>query len=291
MVSIKIAPPVAVRPRAGRAVFAGSLLAGTLVLLAFCAPAARAQLPPGASELLTNGNFEAGGSFQAGSVPGWTLTNQAGSAGDFFLDTPGTTTPLFGADTAANAAGGSFYAVTDTGGPWGGAHAIEQTFTAPLISGGAAARVTLSFQMFVNDPNKQGPRVPTNDTSLDYNVAGAKQFARVDLLRAGSPALATDATNVLRNFYLSVDPRGVNDTASPYLNYSFDISDLVGGGGTFDLRFAEVDNRAPINLGVDNVSIAFAAVPEPGTLALLVLGSGPAVLLPAAARRHGRRRA
>lgn len=67
---------------------------GTITLAAFsaslplfcCAPAARAQLP--GTQLLTNGNFEAGGGFAAGTVPGWTLTGQTGSAGNFFWTRP-----------------------------------------------------------------------------------------------------------------------------------------------------------------------------------------------------------
>lgn len=65
----------------------------------------------------------------------------------------------------------------------------------------------------------------------------------------------------------------------------------MAGGGWFDLRFAEVDNRGPINLGVDNVSVVFAVaavteVPEPGTLALLLAG---VVVLPVGRRRRRRR--
>ena len=57
-----------------------------------------------------------------------------------------------------------------------------------------------------------------------------------------------------------------------YTNYSFNIAPVVGGGGTFQLRFAEVDNQGNFNQGVDNVSI-LTTVPEPSTLALLGIGA------------------
>ena len=63
-------------------------------------------------ELVTNGDFE------TGSFTGWTVTDQAGGSGNWFIDTPGSSTPMNGLPTAANPAGGSFYAVTDQGGPW-----------------------------------------------------------------------------------------------------------------------------------------------------------------------------
>ncbi len=72
----------------------------------------------------------------------------------------------------------------------------------------------------------------------------------------------------MANYFLGVDggpdPHG-------FTSYLFDITALVGGGGTFRLRFAEVDNQSFFNHGVDNVSIK-ATVPEPATL--LLLGTG-----------------
>ncbi|HXG25088.1 MAG TPA: PEP-CTERM sorting domain-containing protein [Chthonomonadales bacterium] len=70
-----------------------------------------------------------------------------------------------------------------------------------------------------------------------------------------------------------MDPHATNP--NPYTSYLFDITGLVGGGGTFKLRFAEVDNQFFFNQGVDNVSIfVHGVVPEPGSLALLGAGIG-----------------
>ncbi len=211
--------------------------------------------PAGATELLVNGGFE------TGTFAGWTVTDQAGGSGTFFIGTPGTSTPNSGFATAANPTGGSFYAVSDQSGP--GAHTLIQSFT--VLPG---STVMLSFQMFVNDSSGAGPI--ENSAGLDYTAAPNQQ-ARVDILAGSAGAFDTGA-GVLDNLYLGVD---TGAQPNPYTNYSFDITPFVGGGGTFQIRFAEVDNQGFFNQGVDNVSInanAVHAVPEPSGLGLFGLG-------------------
>jgi hypothetical protein len=202
------------------------------------------------SPLLTNGGFE------TGTLAGWTVVNQAGSfPGSSFFAVSGTTAPQSSLTTVGPASG-TFYAISDGSGP--GAHALLQTFTVPA----AASFVTLSFSLFVNSYG--GSFI--NPIGLDF-TDGASQHARVDILSAGASALGTGA-GVLQNFYLGVDA-GANPHA--YTNRSFDITSLVGAGGTFQLRFAEVDNQLFLNMGVDNVNIDYTAatgVPEPGSLVL-----------------------
>lgn len=209
--------------------------------------------------LLTNGNFE------TGNFAGWTVTDLADSSGSWFIDTPGTTTPSTGFVTAANAVGGSFYAVTDQNGP--GTHALTQSFTvAPSTSS-----VIFSFQMFSNDQSGSAPII--HAAGLTW-TAGPNQHVRVDLLSGAATAFDTGA-GVLANFFLG-DDAGANP--NPYTSYSFDISALVAGGGTFQVRFAEVDNQGYYHLGVDNVAVTARVtepvqpVSEPATLALLGLG-------------------
>ena len=152
--------------------------------------------------------------------------------------------------------------MSDQTGP--GTHALIQSFVVP----GVAASVILSFDMFVNDFDF-GPVV--DPSGLDFTSGGtfaANQHARVDILSAIATPFDTGA-GVLGNFYLGVD---LGFIPNPYVPYLFDITGLVGAGGTFQLRFAEVDNSGFLNQGVDNVSVFFTLIPEPSTAALTALG-------------------
>jgi hypothetical protein len=218
-------------------------LAGILLLATTCSILQ-------ASELITNGGFE------TGNLSGWTVTSQTGTfSGSGFFVTGSTSAPVSG-DLTVGPAIGTRYAVSDELGP--ATEILSQSFTAP----GPAASVILSFSLFVNS---YGGTV-VNPIGLDY-TDGANQYARVDLLQSGS-SLFTTGAGVLRNFYSGTDPAASNPNA--YTSYSFDITSLVGTGGAFVLRFAEVDNIDVLNMGIDNVSVSFtpAGVPEPSALIL-----------------------
>jgi hypothetical protein len=219
--------------------------------------------------LLTNGGFE------TGTLSSWTVANETGSfPGSNFFAIAGTTTPQSGSTTVGPASG-SFYAVSDSNGA--GAHALIQTFTVP----GPASAVILSFDLFANSY----ATAVVNPIGLDF-ADGANQHARVDILRAGASPLDTGA-GVLQNFFLGAD---AGSNPHTYTSRTFDITTLVGGGGTFQLRFAEVDNLFFFNLGVDNVSVNFTAAtgaPEPGGVVLTAVGiCGLSLLLRRAALLH-----
>jgi hypothetical protein len=221
----------------------------TILLCGFCSAAQ-------ATPLLVNGGFE------TGTFAGWTEVDAAASfpGSDFFV-LPVTALPQSGGSTVGPASG-LFYAVSDSAGS--GAHALIQSFTVA----GPATSVVLSFDLFVNS---YGGNV-VNPIGLDF-TDGPNQHARVDILAAGASAFDTGA-GVLQNFYLGTDA-GANPHA--YTHLTFDITALVGGGGTFQLRFAEVDNQLFLNMGVDNASIeatGVAAVPEPSSIVLSTLGLG-----------------
>jgi hypothetical protein len=210
----------------------------------------------GTTQLITNGGFE------TGDFTGWSTFDQAGGSGSFFV-LSGTTEPLSGMPTVGPASG-TFYASSDQTGP--GAHALIQSFTVPTL----ATSVILSFDMFAN--NWAG--VTACPGPLDYTIV-PNECGRVDLLTGSAGAFDTGADD-LKNFYMGSDT-GTNP--NPYTHYSFDITSLVSGGGTFQIRFAEADNQLFYNLGVDDVSIVatMASTPEPSTVFLL--GAGMAFLV------------
>jgi hypothetical protein len=221
-----------------------------IVVIAFAAPVAFG------AELLVNGNFE------TGTFAGWTVANLAGSTpgSNWFIDAPGSTTPFSGSTTSAlgGSPHGNFYAVTDQDGP--GTHALLQSFT---VTPGST--VTLTFDMFAND---QSGLTTISPQGLDHQAI-PNQHARVDILTGTAGAFDTGAA-VLNNLYIGSD--GVENPHN-FTSYLFDITSFVGGGGTFQIRFGEVDNQLFFQQGVDNVSISTpTAVPEPTSLALLGIG-------------------
>jgi hypothetical protein len=213
------------------------------------------------SELLQNGNFETGG------TAGWTIHDRGAGS---FLITPVGGIPSRSANvdgpyqTAPNPAGGSSFIVSDTDGA--GAHLLYQPFVIP--AGGGS--VQLHFQMFEN--NYGGIQVVAPE-GLDQLSAGANQHSRIDIMSAASMALDPFDTGagVLQNLHFGA-PGTTKGQPNSYSDYHFDISDVTATPGVYFLRFGEVDNQLVFNMGIDNVSIDFSAVPEPGSSVLLVLG-------------------
>jgi hypothetical protein len=221
-------------------------------------------------DLIINGGFEDAG----GSLNGWTVLDQGGSSGSFFLQTGGSS-PLNGFPVPPPP-GGSFAAMTDAIGP--GSHLLYQDIAVPV---GGVMSATLSFDIFINNQNGD---FFTPD-SLDFNVFPNQQ-ARADVITTAADPFSVAGGDVLANVYQTM----VGDPAtSGYATVTTDLTALLNAhaGETVRVRFAEVDNQNAFNLGVDNVSLRVTAVPEPA--ALLLLGSGAVGLL--AYRRHRARRA
>jgi hypothetical protein len=227
-----------------------------------------------AAELVTNGGFEADGG-ETWDPTGWQAFAD-GLVGSI-VATDANVSPISGYATAG-ADQGAHYALIDAALP--SASALVQRFVAPTLT-----QATLSFSLFGND---QGDGVPYVDTTgLDASTGGAdrpNQHMRVDILSAGASAFDTGA-GVLRSFYVGgPNGRGYGDSPNAWNHFSFDVTDLLAAGGTFQLRFANVANQAAFQTGVDAVSLSVTAVPEPGTWALTFAGLG---LLGLAARRRG----
>jgi hypothetical protein len=215
------------------------------------------------SQLILNGGFE------SGTLANWTVTDETPTYGgaSFFVSNS-RLSPLSDLMTAG-AENGTYYALADTGGN-SAAVVLSQTFVVPS----GAASVILSYGLFVNS-GYNGPSTPASvppaSTAIDYNHIPS-QYGIVSLLTAGTNLFSTGAGD-LDNFYEGVDP-GNNPNA--YTNYSYNITPLVSGGGTFTIRFAEVANQDFLTMGLDNVSVVLTtvAVPEPAAFASALMGLG-----------------
>lgn len=231
--------------------FNGATLILTLVASLLAAPAGAM------ADLITNGGFEDGG----GSLTGWTVANQPGGGGDWFVQT-GTASPLNGVIVPAPPEG-SHTAMTDTNSP--GSHVLYQDFFVPT---GVTVAV-LSFQRFINS-GPFGSGAFASPDSLDFNVVPNQQ-ARVDLMLASADPFSVASGDILTNVFQTQpgDPQ-----ISGYTLQSADLSTLLSslGGQTLRLRFSEVDNQGVFLFGVDGVSLRVSVVPEPGTLAMLCIG-------------------
>ena len=199
--------------------------------------------PATAVQLITNGGFESG-------LTGWTVSDQPGSGGTWIATSSFAPSGI----STVGPLNGSMYALTVQTGP--GAQVLFQDFTVDPDS-----KVTLSFGLFADN---FADVTSINPAGLDYN-ATPNQHVRVDILSSGSSAFDT-GSGVLQNFYLGTD---AGATPHPYTVYTFDISGLVGQGGTFTLRIGEVDNQSYLLAGVDDVSIAARPAFEPGAALLL----------------------
>jgi hypothetical protein len=146
----------------------------------------------------------------------------------------------------------------------GGSHALYQDFTA------SAGPATLSFSLYVGN-RADAFYLPGH---LDWATADLNQQARVDIVSTGANIFSVAAGDVLLSLFAT---QAGDALESGYTTYSFDLTSFLGAhaGETLRLRFAEADNVAPFQFGVDNVRFdAATPVPEPETLLLMLAGLG-----------------
>lgn len=214
-----------------------------------------------AEEVIVNGGFE------SGDLSGWEANEKGGSI--IFVES-GTISPATAYDTAGPATG-SFYALAD--GPLGATSLIQKFTIAPV------ADAILKFDMFINS----GAFGQVHAAGLDQETGGSfepNQHVRVDLLSGAADAFDTGA-GVLASFYTGqFSP--VNLT-NPYTHNEIDVTDILASGGTYQLRFGQVNNQDYLLQGIDNVSLNVTPVPEADTYAMLLAGLG---LVGYAARRR-----
>jgi hypothetical protein len=194
-------------------------------------------------------NSVANPGFEPGDFTGWTVFNQAGSNGDFFIQMG--TAPNINVGTVVPAPpGGVFAAMTDSGGP--GSHILFQDLVVPVNG-------MLSFDLFIGNRNAGGFVTPA---SLDFNVVN--QQARVDLMDPAAAIQDVGAGVILNLFQTNVGDPNV----SGYNTFVRDVSGLAGQN--VRLRFAEVDSIDFFQFGVDSVILVDPAFPGD----LIFQGSG-----------------
>jgi hypothetical protein len=208
--------------------------------------------------IITNGGFE------TGNFTGWTVVNQAGSSGDWFVYS-GTAAPFSGATIAAPPQG-NFAATTDQIGP--GSHILYQD-----VALAPSGTHTLTFILYYL--NQAGAFF--TPPSLDYTVVPNQQY-RVDVMDPSAPVDSVAPGDVLVNLFQTNvgDPVSLVPTAM-----TFDLTPFAGQ--TIRLRFAEVDNQSFFEASVDAVAITGGStVPVPtlgpvglaaAVLALLAIGT------------------
>jgi hypothetical protein len=189
---------------------------------------------PGVSTAATIVN----GGFETGNFTGWTVVNQSGGSGDWFVY-GGTSSPLNDFAIAAPPEG-TFAATTDQFG--GGSHVLYQD-----VALEPNFNHTLSFDVYYN--NQAFPTVFATPPSLDFNVIPNQQY-RVDVLRPTAPVTSVAPGDVLATVFQTNfgDPVTLGPTP-----VSFDLSGFAGT--TVRIRFAEVDNQFFFAASVDRVAV------------------------------------
>lgn len=239
---------------------------------AVAAGLALATLSGGAAafELVQNGGFESNGGAGTSTFANWTVVDQAGGSGSYFVQT-GTTAPPLNPITVPVPPQGTFAAMSSQSGP--GSHILYQDIAIP-----AGTSVQFSALVYVNN---QAAAFAT-PASLDYTVSPNQQ-ARIDIMDPAAPVDSVTA-GVLRNVYQTAVG---NPLVSGYTVVAADLSQFAGS--TVRVRIAEVDNQSFFQFGVDAVSVsASAPVPTLGEWALVALTLMLAAAGVAALRRRGR---
>lgn len=220
---------------------------GTRRLVAVVA-SALALASPAHAATVVNGGFE------TGNFAGWTVVNQAGGTGNWFVY-GGITSPL-SAFTIPAPPQGNYGAVTDQFGP--GTHVLYQDVA---LEGGMTH--SLSFILYYDNRNGTFHTPST----LGYTAIPNQQY-RVDILKPSASPFSVAPADVL----LPVFRTNVGDPASlAPTSMGADLTPF--GGSTVRIRFAEVDNQFFFQAGVDAVGIQSADIDCPAGLVPTIVGT------------------
>jgi hypothetical protein len=202
--------------------------AGSLrtMLAAAIAVSALVVFVPSAGASINNGGFE------TGNFQGWSITNLG--EGDWYVYS-GTTAPLGGPIFAPPK--GTFAATTAAPDP--GTHVLYRQ-----LDLGSSQDMLLSFFLYYANFGLDF----CNASDLNY-LALCNQQYRADILKFGADPLSVAPSDIVKPLFRTLpgDPASMAPTK---LKFS-----LEGIHGKVILRFAEVDNQAPLNASVDKVQL------------------------------------
>lgn len=207
-----------------------------------------AALPLFAAEpnLVVNGGFEQNGGAGTKQLTGWTIVEQAGGSGSWYVQTgdfPMPASERCSSESVQRPPSG-FAAMTNMS--YKGSHVLYQDVAIPPAGG----KVTLAYDLFISSLKSYYTQ-PT----LDYLLIPNSQF-RADIMDPSAPVDDT-GSGVLMNVYQS---KAGDPLYLQYDRHTVDVSRFAGR--TVRLRFAEVDTVDCFNVGLDNVSITVEACPS-----------------------------
>jgi hypothetical protein len=187
------------------------------------------------------------GGFETGTFSGWTVVNQAGGNGSWYVYSnasslpPGLCSSFFA--PPAPPPEGTYAATTDMSAP--GSHVLYQD-----VALEPNAKHTLSFILYYQS---RAAFVSPSPPSLDYTVLPNQQY-RVDVMKPSADPFSVAASDVLETLFQTTPSSPV--TLSP-TTMTFDLSRFAGQ--TVRLRFAAVETQQCLLASVDDVRVASTA--------------------------------
>jgi hypothetical protein len=208
------------------------------------------------------------GSFETGDFTGWTVIQEPGSGGDWFVYT-GILTPLM--SIVPGPPFGPFAAITDQGGP--SSQVLFQDIEVPQDP-------SVECSVIVYYENNSGVFITAPDLSY---LTIPNQQARIDILDPSAGDFDVGAGVLLNVFQTNPgDPSSLG-----YTEIFFDLTPFAGS--TVRFRAAEVDNQGVFNFAIDDVRCGdrVAAIPTLGEWGMIAMAGvlGLAGLLFARRRR------
>lgn len=217
-------------------------------------------VPAGAAEV---GN----GSFETGDFTDWTVQQNAGSAGDWFVYS-GATSPTNGFDVEAPPCE-TYAAITDQSSP--SSQVLYQDLELE-----ADQTHTLAMQLYYADRSDEEvmeqEEYPAGEVaadefvnpvpdSLDQDGGFENQQYRVEIIDPGADPFTVDPEDI----WLEIFRTEPGDPATMSWTTFGDIDLSAWAGETVRLRFAEVDNLGYFNAGVDCVEVTSTPIPTTTT--------------------------